>query len=83
LINRRRASFTGTKFGGGKRGRAKTCPERSQTDSFPPTPFLPVHSFNEGGPFCPPDLSAEVLTQAGQPGFCSKGGQLTIESCPY
>ena len=30
---------------------------RAGKNSFPPTPFLPVRSFNEGGPFCPPERS--------------------------
>src|SRR4030042_457501 len=49
----RRASFTGTKFGGGgkigigKRGRAKACPERSRRIPSPrPPSFLPARAFS-------------------------------------
>jgi len=56
---RRRASFAGTKFGGGGKAllrlSASDGQARAGKNSFPPTPFLPVRSFNEGGPFCPPE----------------------------
>ena len=42
-------------------GGQKTCPERSRRIPSPQPPFLPVRSFNEGGPFCPPERSVSVL----------------------
>ena len=34
---------------------------RAGKNSFSQTPFLPVRSFNEGGPFCPPERSVSAV----------------------